>query len=211
MKFALALVTLLPLFVKGADIPVAVGQTGLTFEPSSVTAAEGDVIVFSFYPKNHTVTQSSFAAPCTKLVDDDGPDDDDAVADSGFVPVTDASTPTVWNYTVTSDDPTWFYCAQASPVNHCTGGMVFAINPSAERTFEAFQQNARNGGTGSSSTTGTGTASPTNTSPGGSTTSSQATNTAAAGGNGNGAVSVVASGGAASLLAIAGVVAAFAL
>ena len=65
-----------------------------------------------------TVTQSSFAAPCTKLVDDDGPDDDgdDVVADSGFIPVTDASTPTVWNYTVTTDDPTWFYCAQASPV-----------------------------------------------------------------------------------------------
>jgi hypothetical protein len=31
------------------------------------TAAQGDIVVFTFFPKNHTVTQSSFAQPCTPL------------------------------------------------------------------------------------------------------------------------------------------------
>jgi hypothetical protein len=31
------------------------------------SAAPGDIIWFKFHPKNHTVTQSSFDAPCTPL------------------------------------------------------------------------------------------------------------------------------------------------
>ena len=33
------------------------------------TAAIGDIVSFKFHPKNHTVTQSSFGAPCTPLHD----------------------------------------------------------------------------------------------------------------------------------------------
>ncbi len=31
------------------------------------SAAPGDTVSFKFHPKNHTVTQSSFDAPCTPL------------------------------------------------------------------------------------------------------------------------------------------------
>jgi hypothetical protein len=33
------------------------------------SAAIGDTVSFKFHPKNHTVTQSSFDAPCTPLYD----------------------------------------------------------------------------------------------------------------------------------------------
>ncbi len=65
--------------------------------------------------KNHTVTQSSFAAPCTPI--------NDNATNSGFMPVDATVTSNVWpgnssiiptfNYTVTdASAPLWFYCAQ---------------------------------------------------------------------------------------------------
>jgi plastocyanin len=35
-----------------ATISIAVGNGGLVFTPSSVTAAVGDILEFSFYPRN---------------------------------------------------------------------------------------------------------------------------------------------------------------
>jgi len=193
MKLSLALAALLPLVSYAADIPVAVGQSGLTFVPSSVTAAEGDVVVFSFYPKNHTVTQSTFAAPCTALA---------GGADSEFVGVASADTPTVWNYTVANASaPLWFHCAQTAPVNHCTSGMVFAINPSATKTFAEFQDAAKGVTASNGTTTGAGTAT-------GASTARPSTTGAATPSSG---ALQIASTGAASILAIAGVVAGFAL
>ncbi|KAJ2934949.1 hypothetical protein H1R20_g2189, partial [Candolleomyces eurysporus] len=199
MHFSLALAALVPLAVSAADIPVAVGQGGLTFNPSSVTAAEGDTIVFTFYPKNHTVTQSSFATPCSPLADGE---------DSGFIPLETTDEPRVVNYVVeNATAPLWFYCAQTAPVNHCTGGMVFAINPSAERTFEQFQANARNGGTSGSSTTTGGTNTNTNTNTATRTgTAPASTNTNTAGGAGSGAMEL-ASVGTGAVLALGGLVA----
>lgn len=46
---------------------IVVGGSNLTFSPEEVTAQPNDVVVFEFHAKNHTVTQSSFAAPCEKL------------------------------------------------------------------------------------------------------------------------------------------------
>lgn len=215
MKFySVALAALLPIVVSAVDIPVAVGQNGLTFEPSSVTAREGDVIVFTFYPKNHTVTESNFATPCTKDVDDDAgqpdADADDIVPDSGFIPVDSVDALRSWNYTVTdSDDSVWFYCAQTQPVNHCTSGMVFAVNPTAERTFAAFQANARaatpgsapggspTGNTGAPGGTG-GSGTTSGTAPGSTNTGNQGGS-----GNGNGASSLMLSTGVAAI-AVAG-------
>ena len=39
---------------------VDVGNGALVFEPSSITANKGDEIEFHFYPKNHSVVQSTF-------------------------------------------------------------------------------------------------------------------------------------------------------
>ncbi|KAF5314564.1 hypothetical protein D9611_007037 [Ephemerocybe angulata] len=167
---------------------------------------------------SRTVTKSSFDKPCETSSDDEEDD-------SGFVSVASATTPTVWNWTVGSTDPAWFYCAQTASLNHCQGGMVFAVNPTAENTFAAFQvwinlasmvihvtyarvQNrAKSGGSTSSTTTSgstSGTQTSTSTSPSGSNTSTSGNN------GGNGASSVVASTGAV-LLAVAGGAAGFAL
>jgi len=102
-----------------AEIKVTVGGTaGLKFTPPSVNAAVGDVVTFTFQQKNHTVTQSTFESPCTPLA---------AGFDSGFVPVAaDATEFPEGQFTVKDTNPVWVYCKQG---NHCSQGMVFAINP----------------------------------------------------------------------------------
>ncbi|KIY71235.1 Cupredoxin [Cylindrobasidium torrendii FP15055 ss-10] len=116
-----------------ATIDVKAGADGLTFTPNSVTAAVGDTINFEFYPKNHTLTQSTFANPCTAM---------DGGVDSGFVPVTaDATEHPVWSLTVqNASAPLWFYCAQGP---HCKMGMVFAINPTEEKSIDKFVEAAK--------------------------------------------------------------------
>lgn len=47
-----------------ATIPVSVGKTGLTFEPSIIKAAQGDVIEFRFWPRNHSVVAGEFSGGC---------------------------------------------------------------------------------------------------------------------------------------------------
>lgn len=152
---SLALVALAALpAVRAATFEVVVGgANGLKYNPEFVTAAPGDLVRFVFQQKNHTVTQSTFAQPCVKS---------DGGFDSGFVPVAAAQTEfPVAEFSVTSTDPVWIYCAQGT---HCSaGGMVFAINP-GER-FAAFKAAATGAAapTGAS-TTASGTASSTATS-----------------------------------------------
>ncbi|KAK4689036.1 hypothetical protein P7C73_g1073, partial [Tremellales sp. Uapishka_1] len=101
---------------------VQVGQGGLQFSPSTVTAASGDTVQFTF-DGDHSVTQSSFADPCKA---------------SGFSSGVMAS----GTYTVTVNDtnPIWIFC---SVPGHCQTGMVMAINaPTTGQTFAAFQDAA---------------------------------------------------------------------
>lgn len=122
---------------------VVVGGTGiLAFNPPSIAAQPQDVVVFQFQQKNHTVTQSSFADPCTPLSANGT-----TGFDSGFMPVNASATsgfPT-WNYTVTSTNPVWAFCRQTVPSSHCAAGMVFAINAvdSSPKNFTAFQNAAK--------------------------------------------------------------------
>lgn len=53
------------------------GASGFVYTPETVSAAIGDMIVFNFESKNHTLTQSAFATPCEKLA---------GGMNSGFVP-----------------------------------------------------------------------------------------------------------------------------
>jgi len=135
----------------GVHVVVVGGSAGnLTFTPSRISAQPRDTVVFQFEQKNHTVTQSSFAAPCKKLVN--------ATTgfvgfDSGFMPVAAGVTafPT-WNLTINDTSPIWAYCRQAT---HCGQGMVFAVNSdeSGPNNFAAFQALAKQlNGTSSSST-----------------------------------------------------------
>jgi plastocyanin len=125
------------------------------FQPNNIVAQPGDTVTFEFRQKNHTATQSTFADPCKPLVNGFA---------SGFKPVGDGVTdfPT---FTVPVNDTkaVWVYCAQG---NHCSSGMVFAINAetTGPNTFEAFRAKAM-GSTSSltPSNTGGGTPAPTST------------------------------------------------
>ncbi|KAA6410701.1 MAG: hypothetical protein FRX48_06124 [Lasallia pustulata] len=48
--------------------PVTVGGIpGLICSPASLEAAVGDMVMFTFTSKNHTITQSSSTTPCLEL------------------------------------------------------------------------------------------------------------------------------------------------
>jgi plastocyanin len=135
----------LPQVRRSTTHTVQVGAGGqLQFHPTAISASIGDLVVFQFTSKNHSVIQSSFADPCAPL-------DKPGALNTGFHPVPDAATdfPT-FNYTVTtaSDVPLWFYCSQAghTPNSHCFKGMVFAINCPKEgsNSFDNFHSKAVN-------------------------------------------------------------------
>lgn len=124
----------------GTTIKVSVGENGLTYTPNNITAAVGTAIEFDFFPKNHTVTQSSFADPCHPL-------NTNGVFNgffSGFVPT--ASSPSGSTFTIIVNDttPIWFYCAQTTG-NHCQSGMVGSINAptTGNKTLAAFEALAK--------------------------------------------------------------------
>jgi len=124
---------LLP-FALGATHDVQVGgpEGALVFQPEAIFAAAGDQVVFHFNPKNHTVTQSSFADPCGRK--ENG-------FTSGFQPVAaDAVDKPTYTLTVNDTQPIWVYCAQAArtPNSHCGKGMVFAVNCGADGAPNSF-------------------------------------------------------------------------
>jgi len=157
---AFALVSALA--ASAADISVRVGDGGLVFNPPSVMAQLGDTVHFQFVSKNHSVTESSFATPCTQASNG---------VDSGFLAVDPTSTlAPSWSFTLNTTTPLWFFCAQTVPISHCQSGMVFAVNPTADKTFQAYQTNANNsasagaGASGVPGATGTGSVIPAPTS-----------------------------------------------
>jgi len=198
MRFSTVAVALASaVVVSAADIQVTVGDGGLlAFNPTSVTAAVGDTIHFEFRAKNHTVTQSTFASPCKIMTTPK------QGIDSGFQPVAAGATQfPSWSFTVdNATNPLWFYCRQAT---HCISGMVFAVNPTADKTFAAFQAAAM-ASSSSATTSSAGGAYPTTTSP--STSSGAPATTTPAN---SGALRM--SGSAAGVLAIVGLVAGLAL
>jgi plastocyanin len=106
MRFTLASVALATLAstVSAANIQVQVGASGLTYTPSQVNASVGDTVSFVFNPKNHTVTQSTFAAPCQPM---------SGGVDSLYQPVAaNASSVPSFTVTVNVTTPLWFYCKQ---------------------------------------------------------------------------------------------------
>jgi plastocyanin len=146
----------------GNTIKIIVGgNSSLTFDPPHVQANIGDVLLFEFQSKNHTVTQSTFASPCLKL---NNATSGESGFDSGFMPVTAGLTqfPT-FNITVNDASPIWAYCKQRNPISHCGQGMVFAVNTneSSNKSYGAFAALAKqqNGTQTNGSSTDTGTTS----------------------------------------------------
>ncbi|KAH9866666.1 hypothetical protein J1614_008359 [Plenodomus biglobosus] len=174
MRFTTIAVAALAGTAYAADHIVAVGSRtgGLVFEPESITADEGDLVHFKFWPKNHSVAQAAFNRPCEPMNNGFW---------SGFVPTTDATAAANWTFTyevTNASQPIWFYCTQGQ---HCQAGMVGVINPpqSGPRTLAAFKDASKSArsnisptsvaGTGGNltqnATAGTGTGTGTGTNP----------------------------------------------
>lgn len=120
--------------VNAANIVVDVGSAGaLAFSNNSITAAVGDTVSFLYQSGNHSVTQSTFANPCTRKSGGFG---------SGFH---SSASATQFTITVNDTQPIWYYCGQTSPLIHCHLGMVGAINAATtgNATFAAFQSAAK--------------------------------------------------------------------
>lgn len=117
---------------------VQVGSGGeFVFSPTNVIAQPGDLVQFQFYPKNHSVVQSTFDNPCVPIQNIMANKTDAFF--SGFMP-TAANATTQLTYTIRVADtkPMWYYCSQAK---HCQDGMVAAINApsSGNKTVETFK------------------------------------------------------------------------
>jgi len=111
------------------NIDVAFNET-FTFHPQSVTAGVGTIVTF-WFPNtglNHSVTQSSFDAPCTYLA---ASGSNPAGFDSGLQSFVKFS------INITDTQPIWFHCKQ---LLHCGMGMVGSINAptSGNNTYDAF-------------------------------------------------------------------------
>ncbi|KAI8942115.1 hypothetical protein NX059_000209 [Plenodomus lindquistii] len=153
MRFSTIFATALAGTAYAADHIIAVGTKAgdLVFKPDNVTAAEGDVVHFKFWPKNHSVAQAAFNRPCEPMNNGFW---------SGFVPTSDATAVSNWTFTYTvtnASQPIWFYCTQGQ---HCQAGMVGVINPpqSGARTLAAFKEASKSAQSNVSpeSTAGTG-------------------------------------------------------
>lgn len=95
------------------DIQVSSSSNALTYSPNSVTANQGDMVVFSWQAADHTVVQGQgVSAPCQPQVNG---------FYSGF-----QGPATTFTIEVNNTEPIWFYCARPTD---CQLGMVGVINP----------------------------------------------------------------------------------
>jgi len=143
LSFAITTLLAAVCAVNAANFTVDVGSDGaLAFNNNSITAAVGDTVSFQFQSGNHSVTQSTFANPCTRMSGGFG---------SGF----HSTSATQFTITVNDTKPIWYYCGQTQPLVHCHVGMVGAINAATtgNATFAAFQSAAKALASSSSSST----------------------------------------------------------
>ncbi|KAG4434165.1 hypothetical protein IFR05_010357 [Cadophora sp. M221] len=167
----------------------------LAYYPNNIKAEVGDMVQFQFAPNNHTVTQSTFDAPCQPIAANSNV----TGIYSGFMPVSASSTTTpTYTIMVKAKTPMWLYCSQGK---HCQNGMTMVINENtaanATRSLSEYQALAAKStvnlpgtavtggssntttGTGSESGSGTGTGtSPSGTASG--TSAPQATSSGSA-------------------------------
>ncbi|PYH47808.1 uncharacterized protein BP01DRAFT_335379 [Aspergillus saccharolyticus JOP 1030-1] len=109
------------------------------YSPHNITANVGDVIVFEFYPRNHSVVKADYLAPCvpaSKSVFYSGMFNS-FNEDNGEI----VGPPPTWSLVVNDTEPTFFYC---TAIDSClVNGMVGVINPNETMTWEAQYEKAK--------------------------------------------------------------------
>ncbi|KAL1959556.1 hypothetical protein VTO42DRAFT_1591 [Malbranchea cinnamomea] len=110
------------------------------YYPHSIHANVGDEVVFEFYPRNHSVVQADFGAPCVPATGDyfySGIFNDFEEENGQLV-----GDPPTWTLTINDTEPIFFYC---TAIDSCIkNGMVGAINPNETMTWEDQFQKALN-------------------------------------------------------------------
>ncbi|KAK4943393.1 hypothetical protein LTR10_017067 [Elasticomyces elasticus] len=122
-------------------VSVSDSNGSLSYFPNNIEAPVGSMVQFQFHVKNHTVSESSFAAPCEKIASNLTSVTHPGLH-SGFVPVSANGTFTpVYNVLINDTKPIWVYCGQT---NHCQKGMAMVINQnsSSPNTIEKYISNA---------------------------------------------------------------------
>ncbi|KAF2257703.1 hypothetical protein CC78DRAFT_588132 [Lojkania enalia] len=114
-------------------VDILVDTTGLlTFNPDSVSVVNGTVLRFNFPEANYTL-RTSASHPCSNR-------HRAGIDYQSFMPL-QASDKFLVDFSVDSQDPRWFYCAEAfldpSPDLRCHSSMVFSLNPSDLQGFSA--------------------------------------------------------------------------
>ena len=133
---------------------VAVGSNGFSYNPNTTFADPGDIVVFQFFPTNHSVIRAEYtdssecgAGGCNPCVPYELNNPGKAGFHSGNIITQDANPDTVsisidqtfeadgreqvptWNLTINDTQPIFFYC---NAVNSChPNGMVGVINPNS--------------------------------------------------------------------------------
>lgn len=107
MKYAIAFSSLAATGLAAVH-QVTVGP-GLSYSPDTVTAAQGDVVEFTF-GSGHNVVSGSFDSPCQP---------------SGGIYSGNPNDGDIFSVTVNNTDPVWIYC---SVPHHCESGMAMVIN-----------------------------------------------------------------------------------
>jgi len=116
------------------------GDGGYTYEPNTTYALVGDIVEFVFWPTNHSVIRGEYTGsdacgsggcnPCVPYELIHGSGGFHSGNELTQTAPGDGSLPAnakVWNYTVTTTDPIWFYC---NAIGSChPNGMVGVINP----------------------------------------------------------------------------------
>ncbi|KAJ5305852.1 hypothetical protein N7508_004867 [Penicillium antarcticum] len=108
------------------------------YSPSSVKANVGDIVVFEFYPTNHSVVKADYLAPCVPASGDifySGMFDTFNEEDGQLV-----GDPPTWSLRINDTAPTFFYC---TAIDSCLkNGMVGVINPNSSETFKSQYKKA---------------------------------------------------------------------
>ncbi|KAH9476567.1 hypothetical protein JR316_0010479 [Psilocybe cubensis] len=121
---------------------VKVGLQGSFFDPATISAGLNDTITFIFAGFFHTVTQSSFANPCSPLPGgfSSGP---------AGTQNNDTQHPMTWDLHITNvSEPIWFFCEMTQPTSHCAvsgmvGRYISVINPPSIAAYTSFRAAAQ--------------------------------------------------------------------
>lgn len=114
---------------------VTVGAQGSFYDPPTVSAALNDTVNFIFVGPVHSVVQAAFNNPCSPLP---------RGFSSGLVKRDESGPPPIWSLKITNVTVgIWFYCENTIPVPHCASGMVGAINPSSQASYQQFVDSAK--------------------------------------------------------------------